>query len=52
MKHSRVRSFDDLRDVEIAAVFDCGATNEGERHEESNNDKDIGRKCKLHDSGA
>lgn len=52
MEHSCVRSFDDLREVEIAAVFHRGATRKEERHEESNTDKDVGRKYKLHDPEA
>lgn len=54
VEHSCVRSFDDLREVEIAAVFHCGATRKEERHEESNTNtyRDVGRKCKLHDIGA
>jgi len=49
MEHSCVRSFDDLREVEIAAVFHCGATHKGESDKESNTDRDVGKKCKLHD---
>ena len=52
MEHSCVRSFNELREVEIAAVFHGGATCKGEHHEESNADRDVGRKCELHNIGA